>query len=57
MSTLSTHSPENLYSTQDKDIKVSYFKNAKTKKKTKDIFISDYLELVSDPARKEAAEK
>ena len=52
-----TQSPQNLYSTQDKDIKVSYFKNAKSTKKTKDIFISDYLELVSDPARKEAAEK
>ena len=52
-----TQSPQNLYSTQDKDIKVSYFKNAKSTKKTKDIFISDYLELVCDPARKEAAEK
>ena len=52
-----THSPLNLSSTQSKDIKVSYFKNAKSTKKTKDIFISDYLELVSDPARKEAAEK
>ena len=40
-----------------KDTKVSYFENAKSTKKTKDIFISDYLELVSDPARKEATEK
>lgn len=40
-----------------KDTKVSYFGNAKSTKKTKDIFISDYLELVCDPARKEAAEK
>ena len=57
MSTLSTQSPQNLYSTQSKDTKVSYFGNAKSAKKTKDIFISDYLELVCDPARKEAAEK
>ena len=40
-----------------KDTKVSYFENAKSTKKTKDIFISDYLELVCDPARKEATEK
>jgi len=53
-----SHSPQNLYSTQDKDnFNFSLFKNAKSTKKTKDIFISDYLELVSDPARKEAAEK
>lgn len=57
MSTLSTQSPQNLYSTQDKDIKVSYFKNAKSTKKSKDIFISEYLALVSDPTRKEAIEK
>ena len=57
MSSKDTHSPLNLSSTQSKDIKVSYFKNAKSTKKKKDIFISDYLELVSYPARKEAAEK
>lgn len=57
MSTLSTQSPQNLYSTQDKDIKVSYFKNAKSTKKSKDIFISEYLALVSDQTKKAEAER
>ena len=35
----------------------SYFKNAKTSIKEKDIDVLKYLKTVSDPARKEAAEK
>lgn len=58
MSTLSTHSPENLYSTQDKDtFYFSLFSNAKATQKEKNIDVLKYLITVSDPARKEAAEK
>jgi hypothetical protein len=41
---------------QSKDIKFSYFKNAKFTKKDKDINISDYLALISDPTKRVGAE-
>ncbi|MFV8324019.1 VapE domain-containing protein [Flavobacterium sp. LB3P21] len=56
-SNLTTQSPQKFCSTLDKDIKVSYFKNAKSSKKTKDIFISEYLALVSDQTKKAEAER
>lgn len=50
------HSPLNTVAST-KDIKVSYFKNAKSTKKAKDIFISEYLALVSDQTKRAEAER
>jgi len=60
---INTHNPQNLWFTQSKDklkdlkkttqnYLFSYFKNAKAIVKQKDIFLYDYLSLISDPARK-----
>lgn len=42
---------------QSKDIKFSYFKNAKSTKKDKDIDVSDYLALISDQTKRVEAER
>lgn len=52
------HSPQNLCSTHDKDsFNFSLYKSAKATSKLKDISLSEYLDLIIDPARKEAADK
>lgn len=42
---------------QSKGIKFSYFKNAKSTKKDKDINVSDYIDLVSDQTKRAEAER
>ena len=56
MSTLSTQSPLNLYSTQDKGtFNFSYFNTAKATQKQKDIDELQYLITLSDPTREDEA--
>ena len=52
-----THSPFNTVASNKDSFNFSLFKSAKATSKLKDINLQEYMDLIIDPARKEAADK